>query len=203
MLEPSRTRGTRPRRRGSPRRCSRPTRTWWAWPGSTPRAGPAWARRSARPARAGQVVATCVEAEEQHLRLRQGGRAPRPASARSASCSRTTGVMTLDAIAHPRADLPARAGGGDPPVARRSYNTGTYTVTRETVDLFFAGAKSADDRTAIRRGRGRILGPLSARRVGRGRPASDASRSATATSSGPRRWPPPAACRSPTTTSLR
>ena len=97
--------------------------------------GPGMGQAIREAGKAGQVVATCVEAEEQHLRLVKEGvlhglRRPE------------AGAVHLpgrdDARRHraSAADLLGQRPGGGHLPAPVIHNTGTYTVTRETVDLF-------------------------------------------------------------------
>jgi ABC-type sugar transport system substrate-binding protein len=83
----------------------------------------------------GQIVATCVEGERQHLRLLKEGVLT--------ACIRQKrelftyfGLKALYDFVHSPvrfSDNDSQAGLVPIPV---NYNTGTYTVTRENVDLF-------------------------------------------------------------------
>jgi ribose transport system substrate-binding protein len=101
--------------------------------------GPGMGQAIREASKGGQVVATCVEAEEQHLRLVKDGVLHACVGQKRALFT-YQGVKTLDAIAHPRLNFSAndRAAGISP--APVILHTGTYTVTRETVDLFLPGA---------------------------------------------------------------
>lgn len=85
--------------------------------------------------RAGKVVATCVETAEQHLRLLKEGVLV-ACIGQKRELFTYYGVKALHDYVHATLKLTAddrRAGVSVIPV---SYNTGTYTVTRENVDLF-------------------------------------------------------------------
>ena len=101
--------------------------------------GPGMGQAIREAGKGGHVVATCVEAEEQHLRLVKEGMLHACVGQKRALFT-YQGVKTLDAIAHPRLSFSAndRAAGISP--AAVILHTGTYTVTRETVDLFLPGA---------------------------------------------------------------
>jgi ABC-type sugar transport system substrate-binding protein len=100
--------------------------------------GPGMGQAIKEAGRAGQVVATCVEGEPQHLRLLKAGVLT--------ACVRQKrelftymGVKALYDYVHSPVrftDSDREAGIVPIPV---NYNTGTYTVTRETVDLFLKG----------------------------------------------------------------
>lgn len=85
--------------------------------------------------KAGQIVATSVEAEPQHLRLLKDG-VLTACVGQKRGLFTYMGVKALYEIVHSPLKFSAndRAAGISPiPV---NYNTGTYTVTRENVDLF-------------------------------------------------------------------
>jgi ribose transport system substrate-binding protein len=85
--------------------------------------------------RAGQVVATCVEAEPQHLRLLKEG-VLTACVGQKRGLFTYMGVRALFDVVHSPLTFSAddRAAGVVPiPI---NYNTGTYTVTRDNVDLF-------------------------------------------------------------------
>jgi ABC-type sugar transport system substrate-binding protein len=87
--------------------------------------------------KAGRVVATCVDAEPQHLRLVQGG-VLTACVGQKRELFTYMGVKALhDAVHSPlRFSADDRQAGIVPiPV---NFNTGTYTVTRDNVDLFLA-----------------------------------------------------------------
>jgi ABC-type sugar transport system substrate-binding protein len=85
--------------------------------------------------KAGAIVATCVEAEEQHLRLLKDG-VLTALIGQKRELFTYQGVKALDEIVHSRLRFTAddrKAGIAPVPVR---YDTGTYTVTAENVDLF-------------------------------------------------------------------
>src|SRR5262249_13105907 len=85
--------------------------------------------------RAGKVVATCVETQPQHLRLIQEG-VLTACVGQKRELFTYMGVKALYDCVHSPLHFSAddRAAGVAPiPV---NYNTGTYTVTRDNVDLF-------------------------------------------------------------------
>jgi ABC-type sugar transport system substrate-binding protein len=85
--------------------------------------------------RIGRIVATCVEAEEQHLHLLKEG-ALTALIGQKRELFTYQGVKTLDEIVHAQLAFTAddrRAGIAPVPVR---YDTGTYTVTRKNVDFF-------------------------------------------------------------------
>jgi ribose transport system substrate-binding protein len=85
--------------------------------------------------RAGRIVATCVEAEEQHLHLLKEGILT-ALIGQKRELFTYQGVKALDDIFHGRLAFTTddrRAGIAPVPVR---YDTGTYTVTRQNVDLF-------------------------------------------------------------------
>jgi ABC-type sugar transport system substrate-binding protein len=87
---------------------------------------------------AGRVIGTSVEAEEQHLRLVREGVLFACVGQKRALFT-YEGVKTLDAIAHPRLRFSANDRAAGIAAAPQIQYTGTYTVTRETVDLFLHG----------------------------------------------------------------
>jgi ABC-type sugar transport system substrate-binding protein len=85
--------------------------------------------------KAGRIVATCVEAEEQHLRLLKDG-------VLTACIKQKRGLFTYyglralyDAVHSPLRFTPDDRRLGVCPIPV-NYNTGTITVTRENVDIF-------------------------------------------------------------------
>lgn len=85
--------------------------------------------------RAGKVVATCVETSEQHLRLLKDG-VLTACIGQKRELFTYYGVKALHDHVHATLKMTAddrRAGVTPIPV---NYNTGTFTVTRENVDLF-------------------------------------------------------------------
>jgi ABC-type sugar transport system substrate-binding protein len=97
--------------------------------------GPGMGQAIKESGRAGRIVATCVEAEEQHLHLLKEG-VLTALIGQKRELFTYQGVKALDEIVHARLAFTAddrRAGIAPVPVR---YDTGTYTVTRENVDLF-------------------------------------------------------------------
>ena len=85
--------------------------------------------------KAGQIVATCVDAEEQHLGLVKQG-VLTAAVGQKRELFTYQGVKALYAVVHNTLKFTSddQAAGVVPiPI---NYNTGTYTVTSENVDLF-------------------------------------------------------------------
>jgi ribose transport system substrate-binding protein len=86
----------------------------------------------------GQIIGTCVDAEEPHLRLLKEG-VLAACVGQKRELFTYLGVKCLFEIVHSKLRFTAddkRAGLWPVPV---HYSTGTYTVTRETVDLFLKG----------------------------------------------------------------
>ena len=97
--------------------------------------GPGMGQAIKESGRAGRIVATCVEAEEQHLHLLKEG-VLTALIGQKRELFTYQGVKALDEIVHARLAFTAddrRAGIAPVPV---QYDTGTYTVTRDNVDLF-------------------------------------------------------------------
>ena len=97
--------------------------------------GPGMGQAIKEAGKSGRLVATCVEAEPQHLRLLKAG-------VLTACVGQKRELFTYMGVKalHDAVHSPLRFTANDPaagivriPV---NYNTGTYTVTRETVDLF-------------------------------------------------------------------
>jgi ribose transport system substrate-binding protein len=85
--------------------------------------------------KAGKIVATCVDAEEQHLRLVKEG-VLTAAIGQKRELFTYMGVKTLFDVVHTKLRFTTddkRAGIVPIPV---NYNTGTYTVTKENVEFF-------------------------------------------------------------------
>jgi ABC-type sugar transport system substrate-binding protein len=100
--------------------------------------GPGMGQAIREAGKAGRLVATCVEAEEQHLRLLRDG-VLTACVGQKRELFTYFGVKALHEVAHATlrlTDDDRRAGITPIPV---NYNTGTYTVTRDNVDLFLAG----------------------------------------------------------------
>jgi ABC-type sugar transport system substrate-binding protein len=97
--------------------------------------GPGMGQAIREAGKAGQLVATCVEAEEQHLRLLKEG-VLTACIGQKRELFTYYGVRALHDYVHATLQLSQndrQAGMAPIPV---SYNTGTYTVTRDNVDLF-------------------------------------------------------------------
>jgi ABC-type sugar transport system substrate-binding protein len=97
--------------------------------------GPGMGQAIREARKAGQLVATCVDAEEQHLRLLKEG-VLTACIGQKRELFTYYGVRALHDYIHATLHLSQddRQAGIDPiPV---NYNTGTYTVTRANVDLF-------------------------------------------------------------------
>jgi ribose transport system substrate-binding protein len=89
--------------------------------------------------KAGKIAATCVDAEEQHLRLVKEG-VLTAAVGQKRELFTYMGVKALFEFRHSKLRFTSddKAAGVTPiPV---NYNTGTYTVTRDNVDLFLRRA---------------------------------------------------------------
>lgn len=99
--------------------------------------GPGMAQAIKEAGKAGRIVATCVEAEEAHLRfLKEGVLAACIGQKRELFTY--LGLKALFDLNHAPIKFTSndKAAGVFPIAA--NYNTGTYTVTRETADLFLA-----------------------------------------------------------------
>ena len=101
--------------------------------------GPGMAQAIKEARKIGQILATCVEAEEPHLRFLKEG-ALTACVGQKRELFTYLGVRSLFDLNHSpikfsRNDKAA----GVSPIAT-NYNTGTYTVTRETVDFFLVAA---------------------------------------------------------------
>jgi ABC-type sugar transport system substrate-binding protein len=99
--------------------------------------GPGMGQAIREAGKAGQLVATCVETQEQHLRLLKAG-VLTACVGQKRELFTYYGVKALHDYVHATLRLTAddaRAGLAPIPV---NYNTGTFTVTRENVDLFLA-----------------------------------------------------------------
>jgi ABC-type sugar transport system substrate-binding protein len=97
--------------------------------------GPGMAQAIKEAGKAGKIVATCVEAEEPHLRfLKEGVLAACVGQKRELFTY--MGVQALYQVKHAKIRFTNndKAAGVTP--IPTTYNTGTYTVTRETVDYF-------------------------------------------------------------------
>jgi ABC-type sugar transport system substrate-binding protein len=99
--------------------------------------GPGMGQAIREAGKAGQLVATCVEAEEQHLRLLKEG-VLTACIGQKRELFTYYGVRALHDYVHATLQLSQddrQAGIAPIPV---NYNTGTYTVTHANVDLFLA-----------------------------------------------------------------
>jgi len=97
--------------------------------------GPGFGQAIKEAGKAGKIVATCVDAEAQHLRLVKEG-VLTAAIGQKRELFTYVGVKALYELRHSKLKFTKddKAAGVLPiPV---NYNTGTYTVTKETVDLF-------------------------------------------------------------------
>jgi ABC-type sugar transport system substrate-binding protein len=100
--------------------------------------GPGMGQAIREAGKAGRIMATCVDAEEQHLRLLKEG-VLTACIGQKRELFTYYGVKALHDVVHATLRLTAddrRAGTHPIPV---NYNTGTFTVTRENVDLFLSG----------------------------------------------------------------
>jgi ABC-type sugar transport system substrate-binding protein len=100
--------------------------------------GPGMGQAIKEAGKKGQIVATSVEAEEQHLRLLKEG-VLTACIGQKRELFTYQGVKALDDIVHTRLHFTAddrKAGLVPIPVV---YHTGTYTVTADNVDLFLKG----------------------------------------------------------------
>jgi ABC-type sugar transport system substrate-binding protein len=100
--------------------------------------GPGMGQAIREAGKAGRLAATCVEAEPQHLALLKEG-VLTACIGQKRELFTYCGVRALYDYVHATLRLTAddrRAGVTPIPV---NYNTGTYTVTRDNVDLFLAG----------------------------------------------------------------
>jgi ribose transport system substrate-binding protein len=101
--------------------------------------GPGMGQAIKEAGKTGKIVATCVDAEEQHLRLVKEG-VLTAAVGQKRELFTYMGVKALFELRHSKLRFTSddKAAGVTPiPV---NYNTGTYTVTRGNVDLFLKRA---------------------------------------------------------------
>jgi len=101
--------------------------------------GPGMGQAIKEAGKTGKIVATCVDAEEQHLRLVKEG-VLTAAVGQKRELFTYMGVKALFEFQHSKLRFTSddKAAGATPiPV---NYNTGTYTVTRDNVDLFLKKA---------------------------------------------------------------
>lgn len=100
--------------------------------------GPGMGQAIKEAGKAGQIVATCVEAEPQHLKLLKAG-VLTACVGQKRELFTYLGVKVLHDYVHSPIQFTSNdKAAGVSPVAV-NYNTGTYTVTRDTVDLFLKG----------------------------------------------------------------
>jgi len=99
--------------------------------------GPGMAQAIKEAGKAGKILATCVEAEEAHLRFLKEGVLTACVGQKRALFT-YLGLKALYDLKHApiRFTRNDKAAGISP--IGSNYNTGTYTVTRETVDFFLA-----------------------------------------------------------------
>ncbi|MCI0747978.1 MAG: substrate-binding domain-containing protein [Verrucomicrobia subdivision 3 bacterium] len=101
--------------------------------------GPGMGQAIREAGKAGKIIATCVDAEEQHLRLVRDG-VLTAAVGQKRELFTYVGVKALFEALHSKVRFTSddKAAGVIPiPV---NYNTGTYTVTRENIALFLKSA---------------------------------------------------------------
>jgi ABC-type sugar transport system substrate-binding protein len=100
--------------------------------------GPGMGQAIREAGRVGEVVATCVETEEQHLRLLKEG-VLTACVGQKRELFTYYGVRALRDFA--RATVAITPNGRDAGISPIpvNYNTGTFTVTRDNVDMFLAG----------------------------------------------------------------
>jgi len=97
--------------------------------------GPGFGQAIKEAGMSGKLVATCVDAEPQHLRLVKEG-VLTAAVGQKRELFTFQGVKALHDMRHAKLQFTKddkAAGVVSIPI---NYNTGTYTVTKETVDLF-------------------------------------------------------------------
>lgn len=97
--------------------------------------GPGFGQAIKEAGKAGKIVATCVDAEEQHLRLVKEG-VLTAAVGQKRELFTYMGVKALFEVVHAKLKFTSddrKAGIVPIPI---QFNTGTYTVTKETVNLF-------------------------------------------------------------------
>jgi ABC-type sugar transport system substrate-binding protein len=101
--------------------------------------GPGMAQAIKEAGKSGQIIATCVEAEEPHLRFLKEGLLTACIGQKRALFT-YLGVKSLFDLNHSPIKFSKNdKAAGILPIAS-NYNTGTYTVTRETVDFFLTAA---------------------------------------------------------------
>ncbi|HMJ66559.1 MAG TPA: substrate-binding domain-containing protein [Candidatus Binatia bacterium] len=97
--------------------------------------GPGMGQAIKEAEKAGKIVATCVEAEQQHLRLIKEG-VLTAGVGQKRELFTYMGVKALFEIRHSRLRFTSDDGAAGVTPIPVNYNTGTYTVTRENVHLF-------------------------------------------------------------------
>ncbi|MGH8017455.1 MAG: substrate-binding domain-containing protein [Opitutaceae bacterium] len=97
--------------------------------------GPGMAQAIKEAGKSGKIIATCVEAEESHLRFLKEG-VLTACVGQKRQLFTYLGVRALFDVNHSRIRFTKNdKAAGVSPIAS-NYNTGTYTVTRENVDFF-------------------------------------------------------------------
>lgn len=100
--------------------------------------GPGMAQAIKEAGKTGKIIATCVEAEEVHLRFLKEG-VLTACVGQKRQLFTYLGVRALFEVNHSKIRFTKNdKAAGVSPIAS-NYNTGTYTVTRETVDFFLGG----------------------------------------------------------------
>jgi len=100
--------------------------------------GPGMAQAIKEAHKTGQIIATCVEAEEPHLRFLKEG-VLTACIGQKRELFTYLGVKSLFDLNHAPIKFSKNdKAAGVSPIAS-NYNTGTYTVTQETVDFFLRG----------------------------------------------------------------
>ena len=101
--------------------------------------GPGMGQAIKEAGKTGKIVATCVDAEEQHLRLVKEG-VLTAAVGQKRELFTYMGVKALFELRHSKLRFTADDKTACVTPIPVNYNTGTYTVTRENVDLFLKKA---------------------------------------------------------------
>jgi ABC-type sugar transport system substrate-binding protein len=99
--------------------------------------GPGMGQAIREARKAGQIVATCVDAEEQHLRLLKEG-VLTACIGQKRELFTYCGVKALHDLVHATHRLTADDLQAQIHPIPVNYNTGTFTVTPENVDLFLS-----------------------------------------------------------------
>jgi len=101
--------------------------------------GPGMGQAIKEAGKAGRIVATCVDAEEQHLRLVKEG-VLTAAVGQKRELFTYMGVKALFELRHSKLRFTSDDKAASVTPIPVNYNTGTYTVTRDNVDLFLKKA---------------------------------------------------------------